>query len=243
MKINSTLEKGRKDNLRKFLKRLNISGVDLDLLDKAFCHKSYAYEHGDATLSNEVLEFLGDSVLGFIIVSELFLRYPELNEGLLTQVKARIVSEPVLAKVARAIGLPSLLKMGKGERQSSGQDKDSLQADALEAVVAVLYQETGIRKTRKVVAELWQEYLENISNEGVAFDYKSQLQVFFQKKYKQIPHYQMVKREGPEHATSFFVDVSFNDAVLASGVGKNKKNAEQDAAKKAWAALQSKIND
>ncbi len=235
-----SLSSEREERVKSFVESLGFSAKNLLLWNLSFSHRSYSNEYGMGGVSNEKLEFLGDSVLGFIVVCELFSRFPDRSEGDLTKVKSRIVSEPVLAEVAVRIGLPSLLLLGKGERTTGGEHKTSLQADSLEALIGVIYLEVGLEEAKQFVLSHWQRYFKTAfsdPNSLLAADFKSRLQVFSQKNRGCVPHYEVLKQEGPEHRAHFFVNVSLEGTVLGEGDGSSRKEAEQQAAQRALVSL------
>jgi len=209
----------------------------LALLQEALTHKSYVNEQKTSAGShNERLEFLGDAALSLIISERLIALLPDSSEGTLSKFKARLVSEPVLAGVARRVNLGSCLLIGRGEERSNGRDKDSLLADALEAVIAAVYLDGGLNAAREVVVRLFEEELAQVASQQHrpgADDYKTQLQEWCQKRFDSLPYYAMVRESGPDHDKLFEVDVSIKGERLGRGAGHSKKEAEQLAAKQA----------
>jgi ribonuclease III len=193
------------------------------LLAEALTHKSHVNERkGVARTHNERLEFLGDAVLSLIISDHLAQLYTQLSEGALSKLKANLVSEASLAQAARRMNLGALLRLGRGEDLSQGRGKNSLLADALEAVIAAL---TVLRDELRQ-AEAHQ------STPGEE-DYKTRLQEWCQKRYEQLPHYVTVRESGPDHHKHFEVEVRVNERVAGTGKGLSKKEAEQMAARSA----------
>lgn len=207
------------------------------LLEEALTHKSYVNEQKTAAgPHNERLEFLGDAALSLIISERLASMLPESPEGALSKFKARLVSETVLAEVGRRIRLGSCLRLGRGEELSNGRDKDSLLADALEAVIAAVYLDGGLNPARDVVVRLFAEELVQVATQQHrpgADDYKTQFQEWCQRRFDSLPQYVIVRKSGPDHDKVFEVEVNVGGKSVGRGVGRSKKEAEQLAAKQA----------
>lgn len=205
---------------------------DKRLLEMALIHRSRLRElaEGENGRSNERLEFLGDSVLALIVNEYLYKAYPDAPEGILSKMKAVLVSEVVLAKRASHLDLGSFLLMSKGEEQSGGRERPSLLADAFEAVVGAMYLDGGLERTREFVLRELQEDILAIERGEEGKDYKSVLQEVLQARMKVGPIYRLVEEEGPDHDKVFTVEVSCGGMVLGEGRGKSKKEAEQAAA-------------
>jgi len=205
---------------------------DKGLLSNALTHSSFANEHRDAGLtSNERLEFLGDSVLGLVVADHLYRTRPELPEGDLTRVRATLVCESSLVEVARRLDLGKHLKLGKGEDAGGGRTRPSILADAVEAVLAAVYLDSGIGQARKLVRAL---ILEHEGEDAAAGrDYKTALQELVQRESGQLLTYRLIGEQGPDHAKLFTVEVDLNGTAVGVGEGHNKKEAEQAAAKAA----------
>lgn len=216
---------------------------DRALLDEALTHKSHVNERkGQAHRHNERLEFLGDAVLSLIISEHLAGRYPQLSEGALSKLKARLVSETSLAAAAIRLDLGAHLRLGRGEELSKGREKHSLLADALEAVIAAIYLDGGFEASRVFTLEALEEELGRIGSPqakpGVD-DYKTRFQEWCQQRYEVLPRYVLVKASGPDHRKFFEVDVEIDGQVVGSGRGHSKKEAEQSAAKQAMEKAES----
>jgi ribonuclease-3 len=207
------------------------------LLEEALTHKSYVNEQKTAAgPHNERLEFLGDAALSLIISERLASMLPESSEGALSKFKARLVSETVLAEVGRRVKLGSCLRLGRGEELSNGRDKDSLLADALEAVIAAVYLDGGLDAARHVVVRLFAEELAQVATQQHrpgADDYKTQFQEWCQRRFDSLPQYVILRESGPDHDKVFEVEVSIEGESVGRGVGRSKKEAEQLAAKQA----------
>jgi ribonuclease III len=208
-------------------------------LIEALTHKSYVNECRDSSQKhNERLEFLGDAVLSLIISDHLARHYPELSEGALSQLKAKLVSETPLANAARRLDLGVYLKLGRGEELSKGREKTSLLADALEAVIAAVYLDGGFEVSRNFTIDVLGDELRQIELLQVRpgeDDYKTRFQEWCQKQYEVLPRYVIVRETGPDHQKLFEVEVHINDRVFGIGQGHSKKEAEQAAAQRALA--------
>jgi len=208
-----------------------------DLLDEALRHSSYVNEQPDSDLrDNERFEFLGDAVLNLIIGHILMERYPHLKEGDLSRIRANLVNETQLAMMARSINLGVCLQLGKGEMQTNGMEKNSILAGAFEALMAAVYLDGGFEVAFKTIENNFVPFIEQIPSTIDNSDYKSRLQEWVQEKHGDIPNYQIVHEEGPDHNKTFWVSVKVFD-IETEGTGKSKKTAEQDAARKALEIL------
>ncbi len=205
---------------------------NISLLQNALTHSSYANERWhNGLLSNERLEFLGDSVLGMLVAEYLYRSFPNRPEGELTRMRADMVCEGTLAAAANRIGLGKHLLLGHGEEQGGGRSRDSILADAMESVIAACFLDGGLEAALEVVRRfiLVEVPVTKLHNA----DYKTQLQELVQQKKNQTLAYKLVGQSGPDHDKSFDVEVSLNGQVVGSGSGSSKKRAEQDAARAA----------
>lgn len=203
-------------------------------LQTALVHRSFVAENTEHA-DNERHEFLGDAVLQLVVTDFLFRSFPELPEGKMAKVRAACVNRDVLADVARTLELGEYLHMGRGEIASGGRTKDSILADAMEAVIAAVYLDGGIEATRRMVLTLWEPIIVSRAVEPGRRDYKTRLQEVLAAT-GQRPAYS-VSEEGPDHAKRFTAQVAVNGGVLGSGAGRSKKEAEQAAAEQALSAL------
>ncbi|MFA6028859.1 MAG: ribonuclease III [Elusimicrobiota bacterium] len=203
-----------------------------ELLEEALTHKSYAFEKGQKS-HNERLEFLGDSVLAAVTAHRLYENYPDENEGRLSKMKAALVSRPTLARWAARLALGPHLKLGSGEETTGGRARPSILSNAMEAVIGAIYLDGGFEAAGKLIRRCLAEE----SVEVDEADHKSRLQEIVQKRYKSPPDYKLVKTVGPDHDKTFTVRVQYGSRVLGNGHGKNKKEAEQAAAKDALGRL------
>ncbi len=201
---------------------------DAGLLEEALTHKSHATERGGLR-HNERLEFLGDSVLGLTVSYYLFLKNPSEDEGFLSKTKSAIVSRANLARWAEALGLGKHLFLGAGEHLSGGAKRHSILANALEAVLGAVYLDGGLAQVEKLVMP----WLESQGPDKLDADYKSALQETIQKRHKRPPDYELMSAAGPEHLKLFTVRVYLGKKTLGLGSGKNKKEAQQAAARNA----------
>ena len=209
----------------------------LGLLEEALTHSSLVNEQKTALPQhNERLEFLGDAVLSLVMSEYLASALPQSSEGTLSKLKAQVVSEASLAHVARRLGLGGHLKLGRGEDRSKGREKDSLLADALEAVLAAVHLDGGFEVSRMVTRHIFSEELTHIASQQEqpgAGDYKTQFQEWCQRRHDMLPRYATVRETGPDHQKLFEVELSIQGEVVGRGEGRSKKEAEQQAAKQA----------
>lgn len=217
--------------------KLNYQFKDRDLILTALTHSSYANEH--KCQSNERLEFLGDSVLGMVVAAYLYRLYPDMSEGKMTRLRAELVCEQSLHRVAGRMGFGEMLRLGKGEELSGGRGRASILADCVEAVIAALYLDGGFEVARGFIMKY---ILSGLGESGFAYgsDYKTELQELVQQKPNQSLSYAMVAESGPDHMKSFTAEVRLNGTVLGTGDGRTKKEAEQNAAGHALRALRKK---
>lgn len=202
---------------------------NIQLLHNALTHSSYANERWhNSLLSNERLEFLGDSVLGMLVAEYLYRNFPDRPEGELTRMRADMVCEQTLAAAANKIGIGEHLMLGHGEERLGGRNRNSILADAMESVIAACFLDGGIQAALKVVQQfiLVEVPVTKLHN----VDYKTQLQELVQQKKNQVLSYALVGESGPDHDKKFDVEVSLNGSVVGSGSGSSKKRAEQNAA-------------
>ncbi len=211
---------------------------NVDLLSNALTHRSYVNENPLMGISdNERLEFLGDAVLGLCISDLLMKRHHDFDEGTLSKIRSLLVNEKPLADLAAKLGLGECLLLGRGEENSGGRTKESLLANALEAVIAAIYLDSGFSKTRAVLKKLMKPLMSNEALNAQCFDYKTALQELCQKKYKSAPLYTVLTASGPDHDKTFEVEVTTGEAIRHVGRGKSKKDAQKQAAQKAWESL------
>ena len=201
------------------------------LLKTALTHTSYAYEHNVS--SNEKLEFLGDSILEFVSSEYMYNKYTNLKEGEMTKVRATVVCEKSLYKIATLHNFSDFLYLGKSEVMTGGNKRPAILADSVEAVIAAMYLDGGLEAAKKFIVENLKDEIEVATKHVGQKDYKTVLQEELQKNGEVKIEYKIIKESGPDHNKTFEAEVSLNGKKLATGVGKSKKEAEMQAAKKA----------
>lgn len=206
---------------------------DKSLLSLALTHSSYANESKISKAHNERLEFLGDSVLSIIVSKYLFENYPDMPEGELSKTRASLVCENSLSVFAKEIGLGNALLLGKGEDLNGGRERNSILADAFEAVIAAMYLDGGIEPAEMFVLKFIRKQMRNFEANPTFVDYKTELQEIIQQNKEERVQYVLVEESGPAHDKFFSVEVHLNSNVIGRGQGKSKKIAEQMAAKEA----------
>ena len=219
-----------KPDINELQEKLEYRFNNESLLLRALSHSSYVNENHSIGGSNERLEFLGDSVLGFITAENFFTNYKNFPEGELTKLRAAMVCEKSLAGFAHEIELGKYLMLGKGEMITGGRERPSIQADAFEAVIAAIYLDGGMDAARKFVLKYIDEAIRR--HQSVK-DYKTMLQEVVQRNPGELIEYVLVGESGPDHDKRFEVEVHLNSNVIGKGVGKSKKRAEQEAAREA----------
>ena len=223
---------------------LGISFNAPSLLELALVHRSYINENHDlASASNERLEFLGDAVLGLVVAERLYQDFPHFTEGEMTKLRAALVCQDTLTRIARTTGLGDYLYLGKGEEASGGRHKPANLAGALEAVIGAIFLDQGSAITIDCILRLFDKELEEVARRGVEVDYKSRLQELIQASGQPVPVYRVVETKGPDHDKRFIVEVIANDMVLGKGSGKSKKAAEIEAARSALEKLSANFTE
>lgn len=210
--------------------------VDPEILERALTHRSFAYEQGRLP-TNERLEFLGDSVLGLVVTEHLFVTYPEMSEGQLAKLRAAVVNSRALADVARGLDLGAAVRLGRGEESSGGRNKSSILADTMEAVIGAVFIQHGIEHARRFVHHLFDPLMADVATRGAGLDWKTSLQELASLAGLGVPRYEILE-SGPDHAKAFQATVLMDQLRHGPGHGHNKKEAEQNAAAIAFAALQ-----
>jgi ribonuclease-3 len=227
------------DSLAEFQERLRYRFRDTQLLERSLTHKSFTNERRDSPSSNnERLEFLGDTVLGFLIGELIFRSFPNLQEGALSKIKAHLVSTATLAEKARALGIGRYLRMGTGEARSGGGEKLSLLADGFEAVVAAIYLDGGLPAAGAFISRIFTADVGGIDIGDLSFhDYKTALQESAQALGLPLPEYRIVDEYGPDHEKTFVIEVFWNGQPFSYGRGASKREAQRKAAKEALRRL------
>ena len=212
---------------------------DKDLLTLALTHKSWVNEHSGVRGTNERLEFLGDSILEFLVSRVLYEKFPEKEEGYLTALRANLVNTDNLASVAKRLGVGESLFLSKGEEEGGGRENPSLLADTVEAIIGALYLDQGTEVVSEFIAQnIIVEIPEKVS--GHLKDPKSRLQEYLQGKGLPAPRYKVVEEAGPDHDKKFVIEVTVGSKSWSRGEGKSKAIAEQEAAQKALSMVQSR---
>jgi len=215
---------------------LGYSFSDRSIVFEALTHRSYSHEKKNK-LNYERLEFLGDAVLQLIVTEYLLDRYKNYDEGLLSKLRGYFVSEDFLSKIATELKLGNYLLLGKGEKASGGKYKESLLCDIFESVVAAIYIDGGYSQARDIIINHFGTSIDEDISSSAFMDSKSELQKISQRKYGNLPEYTVLDEKGPEHDKIFVVRVDVQDLVSETGIGKTKKTAEKDAARKALKKL------
>ncbi len=211
---------------------------DHGLLRESLTHKSFSNEQpGRSVAHNERLEFLGDAVLDLVVSHALFDALPDRNEGELSRVRAEVVSEKSLALLGRGLDLGGGLLLGKGEARSGGRDKDSLIADALEALLGAIFCDGGLERVRPIIEDLFGEPIRFSAQRKSGVDFKSRLQEHLQGRYGKAPDYVLLHAEGPDHQRRYTIEARFEGRAVGEGRGRTKKAAEQEAARRALERL------
>lgn len=221
------------NSLNAFSRRLGHDFSDPDLLELAMTHRSFGGQN------NERLEFLGDSIVNFVIAEALFQRFPEAREGQLSRLRARLVKGQTLAELAREMAFGEHLRLGSGEMKSGGHRRDSILADAVEAVIGAIYLDAGMQTVRARVLSWYAVRLEAISLQDTQKDPKTRLQEFLQSRQAPLPRYEVVNVDGEAHAQTFSVECHIE--LLeghTTGIGPSRRHAEQQAAEKALERLE-----
>ncbi len=231
------MNSSRQKELKQFCSDNEIKVSDLTLLDLALTHKSFANEqsrkidHDIHRRHNQRLEFLGDAILGAVMAEYLYQQFATEDEGDLTRKKAQLVCEASLVAVGNRIELGQVLLLGRGEQSTGGSSRDSNIADAMESVIGAVFLSDGFDAARTLILDLWQPLLEELGETSSFYDYKSLLQEYLMRTIRQRPEYEVTDATGPEHQKNYTVSLFIGEKLAAEGHGKNRKAAEQDAAK------------
>lgn len=234
-----SLSKDRLEKIEEFEKSIGYSFNDKALIDVAFTHSSFTNEARVKTKSNERLEFLGDTVLDMVVSEYLFKNFKEKPEGWLTRTRSRIVCTDSFAKASEKFDLTKYLRFGMGEKKQGGKLKKHVKADTFEAMCAAIYLDSSYERLFEFLkANYREEVLKIINDDSMFLDYKTRLQEYYNTHSKKNLSYELIKEEGPEHDKTFTMEVRLGNRTLAQGSGKNKKTAEQMAAKAACELIQ-----
>ena len=225
----------RNRDLNSFQNKLNYYFKDIELLETALTHSSYSNENNmHVSKCNERLEFLGDTIISLVVSQYLYNKYPFYPEGELTKIRAKVVCEKSLVYAGKHIDIGNYLLLGKGEDATGGRERDSILADASEAITGAIFMDSDYETVSKfLLANFEYDIIHAVAKGNLFIDYKTQLQEKLQKIARTKVEYMVVKEEGPDHNKLFYMDVLINNGVIGSGIGRNKKEAEQMAAKEA----------
>lgn len=227
------LDPEREAILRDFAGKAGLTINDWTLLDCALTHASVANDDPEDKNHYETLEFLGDSALELAVSHTLFDRIEDGTPGELTQMRARIVRKSSLATIARQLNLGSIVRLGRGEEQSGGRDRDALLADCVESLLAAIYLDSGWLAAREFVQHLFSDRIEEVISSSRHLDYRSSLQNFCQREKIELPEFNVIREEGPAHDMTFEVEVRLRGETVGTGRGRSKKQAEQAASRQA----------
>lgn len=227
------------ENVQKAQECLGLDFDNKELLYQALVHRSYSFEK-ELTITNEKLEFLGDSVLNLTVTEYIYHRFPDLTEGDLAKLRANVVNANFLAEIALQLHIGDCLLMGKGAEQTGGRTRVSILGDALEAVIGAIYLDKGMDAAKDFILKNFKDLIDERASLGQFGDPKTRLQELVMAKYGNIPRYRTVEEYGPVHDRNFVVKVYINDEAWGRGVGKSKKKAEQEAAKEALLKFEAK---
>ncbi len=233
-----TVSPERKSELQLLERQLKVRFKDYQLFNLAFCHRSYTNEVSQKISNNEKLEFLGDSVLGLSVVDYLYQNFPDKNEGELARIKSHVVSEKVLSEIGFELGVDNYILMGRGEEVGGGRTRKAVLEDCMEALFGAYFLDCGnFEEARKLVLRFLVPKIEDVVANRHAKDYKTLIQEYVQKTFKVRPSYSVVSQTGPDHAKEYTVSITIKSKVYGSGVGVNRKEAEQAAAAEAYKVL------
>ena len=227
------IDADRLEQLRTLQQKIGYIFNDIYLLDLSLTHKSFVGNEGEHSECNERMEFLGDSVLELVVSLFLYSKFPKYTEGQLSKLKAVAVSRATLALCAKEMGLGSFIRFGVGEMATGGSEKPSNLANALEALIASIYLDGGFKKTEKFIFSIIEDEIYELDSDELKRDYKTALQEYWQASFRKPPVYTVIAETGPDHDKRFKIEVKLADESYGSGIGRNKKEAEQKAAEKA----------
>lgn len=227
----------REKELQELEKRLGIPFLSKALLNQALTHSSFAHEAGIP--DNERLEYLGDAVLKLVITEYIYNKFPTKPEGDLTKIRATVISDETLAKVADKMNLGRYLLLSENEKRTGGAVRKSNLANSLEALIGAIYLDAGLGRSRDFLLEILRSEIEKVSAEDYIKDFKSVLQEYSQKRKWELPHYRVLSESGPRHKRIFTIGVKVSGKLLGKGSGMSKKEAEQKAAEQAYKKVMS----
>ena len=231
------MDNQRIQKLINYQNEIGIKFSNIDLFNQALTHKSYANEVGRTLENNEKLELLGDSVLNFIVVEYLYRQFTDYTEGELSKIKSVVVSEVSLADIARDIGLGENILLGKGEKVSGGAERAAILADTTEALIGAYYLDSGMERIKFFILPYLAMVIFRYQHNKEFVDFKTDLQLYSQQRFKLCPTYKTIKEDGPDHSKVFYINVAIGNKNYGVGKGHNKKAAQQDAARLALEQL------
>lgn len=234
------MKQGRLESLKKFQGILQYNFNDISHLDMALTHSSYVNENRRHGEDNERLEFLGDSVVNLIVTEHLYKEYKDISEGDLTKVRAKLICESSFAWAGRSLGLEKFILLGRGEENSGGRKRDSLIADAFEALCGAIYLDSNFNTIKSFLTNRYSSKVKEFIKTVKVVDFKTQLQELVQKNRAGKIKYKLIKTAGPDHEKTFFIELYIGEKLLGKGTGKSKKEAEQKAAQCALVELKDK---
>ena len=226
-------------DLAELVERLGLASMPATL-PLAMVHRSYSYENGRVP-TNERLEFLGDSVLGLVVTDHLYATFPDLPEGQLAKMRSAIVNAHSLAEIAAGLEVGAFLQLGRGEESTGGREKVSILADAMEAIIGAVYVELGLEGARRFILDRFGALIASVPGLGAGLDWKTSLQELAAQVGQGAPEY-IVVGEGPDHARTFTARVRVGGQMFGHGIGRTKKQAEQQAAQTAFEQVQQSLN-
>ena len=238
------MDEERLSSLKEFEERLGHRFTEIKWLDQALTHKSFVYEtNHPEKVANEVLEFLGDSVLNLAVSHLLLKKFPDAQEGALSMMRSQLVKRSSLASLSKELQLEGYLLLGKSQQLNGGLNKSSILANAYEALIGAIFMDSGFNRALEIIQQHFEPYLQARTPSILFDDFKSLLQIYSQQSHGVSPQYRVVNESGPDHDKSFHASVIINGEVKGSGLGKSKKEAEQDAAKNALEEINKMSND
>ena len=238
-RVSQPIKRSRRAELKELQQAMGVRFRRLALLEQALSHSSFVNEMPDQRPPhNEKLEFLGDAVLELVVSDELFHSYPSYYEGELTKLRAAIVRKTTLAKVAKKIGIGPYIRLGKGEELGGGRKRNSLLADTMEALIGAIYLDSGLEAARRFVVRHFGEEVIRLDKDHHKMDYKSILQEITQSRFQTLPRYTVLSESGPPHDRIYEVSLTIGNEPYGVGTGRNKKEAQQSAARVALRKLQ-----
>jgi ribonuclease III len=234
----NNVDEERLASLKDLEERLGHRFKEIKWLDQAFTHKSFIYEtNHPEKVANEVLEFLGDSVLNLAVSHLLLKKFPDAHEGILSMMRAQLVKRSSLASLFKELQIEGYLLLGKSQPLTGGIEKTSILANAYEALIGAIFMDSGFNQALEIVQLHIDPYLQTKMPSALLNDFKSLLQIYSQQSYKQSPQYRVLNESGPDHDKWFQASVTIGEEVKGLGWGKSKKEAEQDAARNALESL------